>query len=78
MPAEENMKMSQFLKSLKEQKDNFICYIQKQNSNLNNFEEIINDVPTDIPWASAAFDMKPDAVNFWMGDSRAITSSKYN
>ena len=30
---------------------------------------------SEIRWASEAFNKKPDAVNFWMGDSRAVTSS---
>lgn len=34
------------------------------------------DVDEDISWASETFDKKPDAINFWMGDKRAITSSK--
>lgn len=56
---------------------NFICYIQKQNSNLTeDFFELIKDIDADIKWASEAFNKKPDAVNFWMGDERAVTSSK--
>lgn len=51
-------------------------YIQKQNSNLTlDLPELSKDVPAEISWASEAFDKVPDAVNFWMGDSRAITSS---
>lgn len=53
-------------------------YIQNQNSNLTlNFSELSQDVPKDISWVSEALDKMPDAVNFWMGDSRAITSSKF-
>lgn len=55
-----------------------MCYIQKQNSNLTeDFNELMCDVEPDIDWASQAFDKKPDAVNFWMGDTRAVTSCKY-
>jgi jumonji domain-containing protein 7 len=35
------------------------------------------DVESEISWASEAFDKQPDAVNFWMGDARAVTSSRY-
>ena len=31
-------------------------------------------IDTHIDWASEAFGKRPDAVNFWMGDGRAITS----
>lgn len=54
-----------------------MCYIQKQNSNLTtDFEELLCDIELEIDWASEVFDKKPDAVNFWLGDNRAITSSK--
>ena len=59
------------------QKANGVFYIQKQNSNLTEeFGDIVMDVEEDIPWATLAFGKKPDAVNFWMGDERAVTSSK--
>lgn len=58
-------------------RENYIQYIQKQNSNLTlDFPELLPDVFSDIPFASKAFNKKPDAVNFWMGDKRAVTSSK--
>ena len=31
---------------------------------------------SEMSWASEAFGKDPDAVNFWMGDGRAVTSSK--
>lgn len=34
------------------------------------------DVDPDVSWATEAFGKGPDAVNFWMGDSKAVTSSK--
>lgn len=55
----------------------FIPYIQRQNSNLTeDLEELMADVKGDISFASEAFGKLPDAINFWMGDSRAITSSE--
>ena len=54
-----------------------VRYIQKQNSNLSDeFSVLSNDV-SELPWASEAFGKAPDAVNFWMGDGRAVTSSKW-
>lgn len=72
------MSMSEFLIMLDQKLNNVIPYIQRQNSNLTqDFPEIIDDVGEDIKWASEAFNKSPDAVNFWMGDERAITSSNH-
>lgn len=74
-PHETTMTMAQFLDGLDEKRENYIQYIQKQNSNLTtDFPELLEDVYAEIPFASEAFDKLPDAVNFWMGDERAITS----
>jgi hypothetical protein len=52
-----------------------IFYVQEQNGNFTGeFPEIISDAETGIKWATEAFGKDPDAVNFWMGDCRAITS----
>ncbi|KAK5646056.1 hypothetical protein RI129_004520 [Pyrocoelia pectoralis] len=75
MPEERTMKMTEFLNNMTAPKDNFVCYIQKQNSNLlDDFKELINDVDIELNWAQQLFARKPDAVNFWMGDKRAVTS----
>ena len=53
-----------------------IHYIQRQNSNLSQeMEELLDDIH-ELSWAREAFGKNPDAVNFWMGDGRAVTSSK--
>jgi hypothetical protein len=70
------MPMNQYLKSLENPVINRVHYIQTQNSNLTKeFAELIADSADEIEWASTLFGTKPDAVNFWMGDERAITSS---
>jgi len=76
MPEERTMKMTDFLNIIDNPESaNGVFYIQKQNSNLTEeFEEILCDVETDIIWATEAFGKLPDAVNFWLGDQRAITS----
>ncbi|XP_038078293.1 bifunctional peptidase and (3S)-lysyl hydroxylase Jmjd7-like [Patiria miniata] len=52
-----------------------VFYVQKQNSNLlSEFRDIIDDVETELPWASEALGKRPDAVNFWMGEAKAVTS----
>nr|XP_022913565.1 jmjC domain-containing protein 7-like [Onthophagus taurus] len=74
-PEEIKMDMSQFLTLLNNPINNVICYIQEQNSNLTStFKSLLSDVDEEISWASKAFGKNPDAINFWMGDSRAITS----
>ena len=76
LPEEKVMPMEQFLQSLEKPISNRVHYIQKQNSNLTEeFPELIADSAEEIQWASELFGSKPDAVNFWMGDERAITSS---
>ncbi|KAF5271307.1 hypothetical protein FQA39_LY08105 [Lamprigera yunnana] len=75
LPEERTMKMKDFIANLQNPKDNFVCYIQKQNSNLTeHFEELIGDVEVEMNWTNEVFENKLDAVNFWMGDSRAVTS----
>lgn len=75
LPEERQMQMVEFLDYLENPKKNFVSYIQKQNSNLyEDFSELLPDVGNGFLWAWKAFDNQPDAVNFWMGDERAITS----
>lgn len=76
MPEEQTMTMGEFLDHLDHKEESRICYIQKQNSNLSrDFLELHNDVDLNtLRFASEAFNKDPDAVNFWMGDERAITS----
>ncbi|XP_030747942.1 bifunctional peptidase and (3S)-lysyl hydroxylase Jmjd7-like [Sitophilus oryzae] len=75
LPEETEMEFKDFLNVLHEQPLNYVAYIQQQNSNLTtHFSELLVDIEKEIDWASEAFDKEPDAVNFWMGDGRAITS----
>jgi len=76
MPLERKLTMAQFLRILQEpDSTEGVHYIQKQNSNLSEeFSAISGDVEGEVGWASEAFGQAPDAVNFWMGDGRAVTS----
>lgn len=75
IPHEVEMTMAEFLDCLDNKRKEFIPYIQKQNSNLTeDFQELLCDVESEILFASEAFNKRPDAVNFWMGDERAVTS----
>ncbi|XP_068677470.1 bifunctional peptidase and (3S)-lysyl hydroxylase Jmjd7-like [Montipora foliosa] len=76
MPEEREMQFSEFLDILEgKRKDPAIFYVQKQNSNLTSeLRELSEEAASDISWATEAFGKQPDAINFWMGDERAITS----
>ncbi|XP_072032141.1 bifunctional peptidase and (3S)-lysyl hydroxylase JMJD7-like [Amphiura filiformis] len=82
MPEERTMSFASFLDIMQHSNDleksaqhPGVFYIQKQNSNLTEeFPELIPDVEADIPWATETFGNPPDAVNFWMGQEKAITS----
>ena len=75
MPEERLMSMNSFLEKLENPCNNSIFYIQKQNSNFEEFPELWRDIDSNISWATEAFGSQPDAINFWLGDERAITSS---
>lgn len=76
MPEEKKIKFSQFMEILRNPGQyHGIYYLQRQNSNLTNeLPELLEDIEQDIPWATEAFGTLPDAVNFWIGDERAVTS----
>jgi len=75
MPEERNMTMNNFLHIMNNPDSaNGVFYVQKQNSNLTDeFSNIMDDVKS-FCWAETAFGKSPDAINFWMGDKRAVTS----
>ena len=78
LPEERKIPFSEFLdimESPESSGNSGIFYIQKQNGNFTEeFSEINDDAETELRWATEAFGNPPDAVNFWMGDSRAVTS----
>lgn len=76
LPEEQTMKMEDFLKKLEDTDNPNVYYIQKQNSNLSeDFPELLADIDINtLKFAFDAFNKRPDAINFWMGDHRAITS----
>ncbi|KAI5207383.1 Clavaminate synthase-like protein [Aureobasidium subglaciale] len=52
-----------------------IKYAQTQNDNLRNeYSSLFEDVPSEIPFARIALRKKPEAVNFWLGNSLSTTS----
>ncbi|XP_053553801.1 bifunctional peptidase and (3S)-lysyl hydroxylase JMJD7 [Bombina bombina] len=76
MPEERNMLFADVLDIVeKKKKPPGVYYIQKQCSNLTEeFQELIGDVESHIHWMSEALGKRPDAVNFWLGESAAVTS----
>jgi peptidyl-lysine (3S)-dioxygenase / protease len=75
LPEERELAMSEFLDNL-ETKSGPIQYIQRQNSNLvADFPELLDDIDLSaLDFAKEVFNKEPDAINFWMGDERAVTS----
>lgn len=52
-----------------------VKYAQPQNDSLRTeYSALFGDVPPSIPFAGEALLSKPDAVNFWLGNSRSTTS----
>ncbi|XP_028579498.2 bifunctional peptidase and (3S)-lysyl hydroxylase JMJD7 isoform X3 [Podarcis muralis] len=76
MPEERHMPFSAFLDIVEKKVTSpGVFYVQKQCSNLTEeFPELMGDVEPEIPWMSEAVGKKPDAVNFWLGESAAVTS----
>lgn len=76
LPEEQTMKFEEFLNKLNESENQNVYYIQKQNSNLStDFHELLGDIDMEtLKFAFEAFNKEPDALNFWMGCHRAITS----
>ena len=79
MPHEKKMTIKELISVLQDKDpDNAVPphYVQKQNSNLTDeFGKLFDDI-SELDWASEAFGKKPDAINFWMGDQRCVTSSE--
>ena len=77
MPCEDSMTFKDFIDTLEtpDKAENGIYYIQRQNSNLTEeMSELLQDIK-ELNWAKEAFGKDPDAINFWMGDGRAVTST---
>ncbi|KAJ3212901.1 JmjC domain-containing protein 7 [Dinochytrium kinnereticum] len=53
-----------------------VHYIQTQNNNIHGeFKNLLQDVPESIAFADEAIGEKPEAVNFWIGSTHAVTST---
>lgn len=75
MPEERRITVNKFLNIIENPaSQSGVFYAQKQNSSLTEeFAEIMGDI-RQLGWATEAFGKQPDAVNFWLGDARAVTS----
>ena len=50
-------------------------YLQTQNDNLRSeYRALFSDIPPSIPFAHIALQKPPDAINFWLGNSRSVTA----
>ncbi|KAI8361827.1 jmjC domain-containing protein 7 [Choanephora cucurbitarum] len=76
MPHEAHMPFNAFLDLVegKQQSEN-AHYISLQNGSLSvEYGPLEQDVDPEIDWCSRALGKQPDAVNFWFGDEKSITS----
>ena len=76
-PVEEEMKFGRFLDILQKREEaKGTYYYQHQNNSLREqLTPLVEDVEEEGPkFAREAFGCPPDAVNFWMGDDRAVSS----
>lgn len=74
LPEERQMKFCDFVDKLG-QNDDEILYVQTQNGCLTSeFQPLIPDVNLEFPLASHCFNAQPDAINFWMGEERSVSS----
>ncbi|XP_078263196.1 bifunctional peptidase and (3S)-lysyl hydroxylase JMJD7 [Rhinoraja longicauda] len=76
MPEERKMRFGEFLDIVERKRAaSGVFYVQKQCSNLTEeFPQLLKDVDSHIPWVTEALGKDPDAVNFWLGESAAVTS----
>jgi jumonji domain-containing protein 7 len=82
LPQESRMPFAAFLDALDASSDAAdadtdadVPYVSAQNGSLHaDFAPLVADVPASLPWAEEAFASPPDAVNLWIGNSRAVTT----
>jgi len=77
MPEERSMRFDEFLIKLRDNSaGDEVVYLSSQNDNLRQEigDALLQDVPPSIPFVDEALGHTPDAVNLWMGDSRALTT----
>ncbi|XP_048456421.1 bifunctional peptidase and (3S)-lysyl hydroxylase JMJD7 [Rhincodon typus] len=76
MPEERQMPFEDFLDIIERKRAaSGVFYVQKQCSNLTEeFPQLLQDIDPHIAWMSEALGKMPDAVNFWLGESAAVTS----
>jgi peptidyl-lysine (3S)-dioxygenase / protease len=74
LPLEEQMTFAAFLDGIAEQSPDCIMYAQKQNNSLvDEYSKLLDDVE-ELKFAREAFGQEPDAVNFWFGENRTVSS----
>ncbi|EGG21225.1 transcription factor jumonji [Cavenderia fasciculata] len=78
-PLEKKMKFEDYLDATQQSEtnnDSSIHYLQFQNGSFNlEYQQLWNDIDHScISFASEAFDETIDAINFWMGEDRSISS----
>ncbi|KAK9450942.1 cupin-like domain-containing protein [Limtongia smithiae] len=75
-PHSVSMKFTEFIQAMTDRKnEKIVHYMQSQNNNMSTeFTVLAPDVGEDLPFATEALGMPPEAVNVWIGDGRSRTS----
>eukprot|EP00927_Polykrikos_kofoidii_P057078 TRINITY_DN51186_c0_g1_i1.p1 TRINITY_DN51186_c0_g1~~TRINITY_DN51186_c0_g1_i1.p1 ORF type:complete len:511 (-),score=62.70 TRINITY_DN51186_c0_g1_i1:23-1498(-) len=74
-PCEERMFFRDFWRRLHASRCDEVLYLSKQNDCLRQeLPELFRDVPAAVPLGVDGFGNSPEAVNIWIGDSRAVSS----
>ncbi|KAK9460994.1 phospholipase A2 [Lipomyces oligophaga] len=77
LPHTSKMEFGEFIHRLTadDDEDKAVYYMQSQNNNIpTEFPMLKGEIELDLPWASEALDLSPEAVNLWIGSGRSTTS----
>ena len=78
LPCQRRTTLPTFYKLLDASKNDpnaAVPYLQYQNSSLTvELPQLLTDIDSEFSWASEAFGIPPEAVNFWIGGGKTITS----
>ncbi|KAI8606835.1 cupin-like domain-containing protein, partial [Chytriomyces sp. MP71] len=78
LPHQESMPFERLANLLQQEAsspDAPVYYYQAQNNNLRDeFKALFHQVPPHIPFVTDSLGSHPDAINFWCGSARAVTS----
>ena len=74
LPHESQMPLPALLDRLADKSSDTVIYAQAQNSSLQEFGQLREDIDAELAWAAKIFGQPAEATNLWIGDSRSVTS----